>query len=907
MPKITATLLFLLFACLAQGQANKNCEYHNCLKRAANFLTKNQLEEARREYSMAKIFAKDCPGVSDSLADMGLQDVIDRYKLQTKNAEKAKEEAIKQKKIAENALKEKEKAEKKTLAVIDKAAPLVEKYGSKEEREDFSQVIQTSTKVEPGDITSLPKNISDKSNENSYEKRKNTYNTLPIFIKSKQTVNSLMNLFKKGNLNLSEQKIVKQIEPFLKRLDSDISFNILAKHLLDSTKKELKNLKSGTSQFDFTVYMYLRSVLYYCWNLSLKGKDSLALAKTTLDEAAANCKSLTYKSAIVYSGMAGLYNSYNKYYEIINSTKLQFEAIKTALEYGTNAVRLNPGNYLYQRGLATLLGNTTYISDSLISLMDKVELARLSYRCLKNMEIYFPYSGNSLTELISSSTNLANRLMDIALYNSAADTLKNTIEILNQYISKKVSMKDVELNKLNLLVKTSGIYVDSINSFISGLKYLNESYTLCTAIKQDTINNADVDRLVELNVSLDNLLKYTKSKEDSLSTITTFSAAIQAYEKISPLSRGKYKTFSEDVYRFAQPYVRRLELNILRNNKEDADKDFAVLEKTIFPFYYKYRFDFYLGQPLIKASKVYANYLCGQGRYKQALPLLKFASLEGVKESTDSLVAIYQKTGFFNADSLKFYKNRTSYQSNGMKRFTVPTDFNGVKFPLFIYITDRAKEYDTLYTGIRDQVQWVWKARQGRIPDDVVSSFDKLQKIAWENNVSFMDLSVYALAAATNDSVKTKEYKNSDNLKKEIENKNILSLLTLSKQYAVKNNFVAIDTIDKEIKIKVADLYNSLGWENILLKKFDDAMFYITEGLKYDPNSVFLKGNVPHIELLTGNIEKAKRLYLSYKNDLFNKDYKTYKDAFLSDFQEFEKVGIINENIKEIIRLLNEK
>jgi len=83
----------------------------------------------------------------------------------------------------------------------------------------------------------------------------------------------------------------------------------------------------------------------------------------------------------------------------------------------------------------------------------------------------------------------------------------------------------------------------------------------------------------------------------------------------------------------------------------------------------------------------------------------------------------------------------------GMKRFTVPADFNGVSHPFQVYIWD-APEAPVPTDA---QFDWVLQARGGRVGDDVRESFRKLFKIARDNNVSFQDLAVYALNAAQQD------------------------------------------------------------------------------------------------------------------------------------------------------------
>lgn len=891
MSRIAAILFFVFIGCLAHGQANKKCpEYEKCLERAAHFLkSEKTLEAARREYLTAKIFAKECE-ISDTLADKGIEDVINKYKSLTQYAEKARKDAVTQKELADSLREKAERTlsdlEENTRKInnLDKALEEAIKKERKRKGEDTSAAAIAAEKNK----VLLSKRETDNSSSNDVQTPVNTIRNndklsesyagsilyIQPFVQTKYVVDSILNSYNLNGTLSNSLDDESSMALLLDRLENDYEFNIVAKKLYDSTKNELKEMVPGTSQFDFTVYTYLKAALYTSWYWTEKTHCDTVLAKTILDEAAIFCTHLPYKSAIIYSGMAGLYNSYHQYYSTINNNKQAFEDIKTAIDFSTNAIKLNPDNYLYHINLATLLRNATYIPDSLLSKIDKVELARLAYQCVKNMEIYFPRSTHSLTELCNSSLNLSNRLMNAGYNTNAVDTLVNTLEVVNQHIEKKTVIKDIEINKLKLLIKAAVIYVDSLKNYPSGLKYLNESYSLFNSINQNTSDNDDTDRLVELNSSLDNLLRLAKNKQDSLSTITTFSGAIQAFEKISPLGRSEYKAFSEHVNLFVRPYVKRLELNLIQNNQKEAEKDFITLEKTFFPYYYKYRFDFYLGQSLIRASKLYANYLSGKGNYRQALPLLKFTSLEGSKESTDSLIAIYQKPGFANADSLKFYKDRTSYQSNGVKRFTVPTDFNGEKFPFHIYITDRAKEYDTRYTGIRDQAEWVWEARQGKIPDDVISSFDKLQQIAWENDVSFMDLSIYALGAAREDISSNEKDQLRAEVDEQVKGRGLAGKLKVLQNYIFEDNTFAVEYLTDQIintdsvnNKQLEELKKELGYYQLLTEWSVDSLKLLNKEWVSICRNIFSAQNASYLS--SNNLKREYYLKLTTLDSLY--------------------------------------
>ncbi|MEA5471937.1 DUF2610 domain-containing protein [Spirulina sp. 06S082] len=77
-----------------------------------------------------------------------------------------------------------------------------------------------------------------------------------------------------------------------------------------------------------------------------------------------------------------------------------------------------------------------------------------------------------------------------------------------------------------------------------------------------------------------------------------------------------------------------------------------------------------------------------------------------------------------------------------MKRFTIPCDFGGQKAPFHAYIGNPVPGSHPL----KYQAAWLKEERGGTIPSDVMDSFQKLYKIAQENNVSFEDLCVYALS-----------------------------------------------------------------------------------------------------------------------------------------------------------------
>lgn len=80
-----------------------------------------------------------------------------------------------------------------------------------------------------------------------------------------------------------------------------------------------------------------------------------------------------------------------------------------------------------------------------------------------------------------------------------------------------------------------------------------------------------------------------------------------------------------------------------------------------------------------------------------------------------------------------------------MKKFVVPCNFNGQKAPFTIYIGNPEDSHHPLHF----QADWLAKERGGSIPTEVMDSIAKLKELADKNNVSFEELCVYALSAAS--------------------------------------------------------------------------------------------------------------------------------------------------------------
>ena len=94
----------------------------------------------------------------------------------------------------------------------------------------------------------------------------------------------------------------------------------------------------------------------------------------------------------------------------------------------------------------------------------------------------------------------------------------------------------------------------------------------------------------------------------------------------------------------------------------------------------------------------------------------------------------------------------------------------------------------------------------------------------------------------------------------------------------------------------------NLSFVSIFNYRFTDAEKYSSEAVKMDSTKIFAYTNLASSLLMQGKYEEAEKIYRQYKIEL--------KDGFLSDFAEFERLGIIPEerekDVERIKAMLNE-
>ena len=1104
-------------------------KYSSMLSKGVQSLNSNDPAKAFEFFRNAQIEGKLCHLKSTSEADEGIKKSFEALNELKRRAEGA--EALANKNAAK-ALREKKNALKtsdslrQAQKIIQTTLPKKTKYSSIEAQRFASVGIDIFAFQEVSIDSNIHGHslISDNIIVND-SVRSNYESNLDFYLRAKRVSDSLNVLSRSKNHSFSN---TLDDEAFIisvtNRLELDYYNNKVARSLRDSAKIELSKLNQEAENFDLLVHVYLRATLYYSWRLT--SQKQFEEAKKALDEATEFVESNTKKSALFFYSLSGIQNAYNNYYARSGQNEKAYKYIIKSIENISRAVSMNPNNSLYQKGLSVYLRNATFTPDSILSSDDKIALAKLGCQCAKGVVAYFPKSGISLDALVTctldeTKENIANgRLVE------AINLLKSRLATVNSQVNYTPEKKNVYLQKARLQVKLSDTYLrhfndtvsckshldstvvswievfrnetDPIRSFdqvesvydgIAGIlnllnqrsvkKEVNENLITATSrFSNYYLEQKSIQYVISLaNKNVGEILEASKTKPDSLKALGYFIKSIHAIEKGDFLS--SYSNFSEDIASFCIPYSESIKIYLNNGGYKQASEVYDKMISKFSVYYKKYPFDIYLIFKLKNASSRFGEYLYNSGQFEKAIPALELASYEGDKSSSRKLIEIYGNSNptLLDTTALHLIQTRIGYQRDGMKKFTIPTQFGKEKLPFDVYVIDRDPLH--AYKGIEDQVEWVRRARGGEIPTEVRESFLKLQALAWKNNVSFGELSVYALDAANEEKIIQKYEPLKDSIDQTIDEKEKLSYyqkLYSSYEYDIKNSKENVRVITREavvfynqyakyqikinqvisaqqiikrvyeldgenrgayenerrieyvqnkdkvlrqsskcsisdlklyltfcledldlknaanltqvilekndnietreniselyysnvgysnfkelflsdtskltsywlhfngkdiseiesneekrnfyfnlvemdqalmeintaeiVRTRLASHYNSLAWYCLLTEHYDEILYYLYKSVEFDSTSLFPYSNFPHAYLFTNDFERAKVLYLEFKDKPFYAEagYPTYKDAFLSDFEEFEKAGLMNENMEKIIQLLN--
>lgn len=118
-----------------------------------------------------------------------------------------------------------------------------------------------------------------------------------------------------------------------------------------------------------------------------------------------------------------------------------------------------------------------------------------------------------------------------------------------------------------------------------------------------------------------------------------------------------------------------------------------------------------------------------------------------IRSAYYTLLLLYKEEGFQPNDPqlVQHLESQFGSLDENMKRFTVPIYCNlDTSTPFHVYVWD----WDLEESPVAAQFDWVEQARGCDVPTEVSESFEQLYDIARENDVSYKDLTTYALAQA---------------------------------------------------------------------------------------------------------------------------------------------------------------
>jgi uncharacterized protein YecT (DUF1311 family) len=116
----------------------------------------------------------------------------------------------------------------------------------------------------------------------------------------------------------------------------------------------------------------------------------------------------------------------------------------------------------------------------------------------------------------------------------------------------------------------------------------------------------------------------------------------------------------------------------------------------------------------------------------------------------------------------------------------------------------------------------------------------------------------------------------------------------------------AVQDIQKAIELDPNDgeYYSDLGWYELFNRKPRESIAASLKALELSPDdAVLIKGNLAHGYLLDNQFDKAKALYLENKDAKLD-DERSFRQAVLDDFKEFEEAGITHPDMEKIKHLL---
>lgn len=240
------------------------------------------------------------------------------------------------------------------------------------------------------------------------------------------------------------------------------------------------------------------------------------------------------------------------------------------------------------------------------------------------------------------------------------------------------------------------------------------------------------------------------------------------------------------------------------------------------------------------------------------------------------------------ADETKFFNRFSSKEQggSGMKMFVIPCDVNGVKVPVQFYILSGKVGYQ----GLLDQFRWIKEYRRVDVPADVQDSLKKLNEIAIENKVDFLELCIYALNYPTDNKQDSKQVAPKTTTPQERFQVALDGIKSAEAAYA--------KSATDQNKIALAGAYNAAADRGLYVQRWKDVEAWAQKSLKLNPSDGNGHANLATALLFQGKYAEALKIFRAHWNDALGEG--TLSQAAYRDFELLAKAGITHPDMARL-------
>ncbi|MGQ0594385.1 MAG: nSTAND1 domain-containing NTPase [Gammaproteobacteria bacterium] len=129
------------------------------------------------------------------------------------------------------------------------------------------------------------------------------------------------------------------------------------------------------------------------------------------------------------------------------------------------------------------------------------------------------------------------------------------------------------------------------------------------------------------------------------------------------------------------------------------------------------------------------------------------------------------------------------------------------------------------------------------------------------------------------------------------------ALAAYEQSLAIGERLAAQDPSDSTWKVFLADTHDGLAFLHLFARRPTEAIISARRGLEIDPSQIWIYTNLAHGYLFTGRLNEAKRIYLTYKDEM-TPSGRRFAEEVLEDFKKLRAARITHPAMPEIEKLL---